>query len=248
MRKFVILDAFCGAGGTTRGYQQAGFRVVGVDINPQEKYIGDDFVQADALEYIAQHGHEYDAFHASPPCQFASVLKSIWVGRSDYSERHLNLIEPTRDLLLSLGKPYVIENVPGAREFLRNPIMLCGAHFGLKVYRHRLFECNFPIAAPPHVSHKDGTPRSGRGKSPKGFITVTGNGGVAANHGSSALGMPYLAYASMAMGIDWTNRKELAQAIPPAYTRYIGEFLMKHLRARKPTLLESLFRQVAAYA
>lgn len=122
--------------------------------------------------------------------------------------------------------------------------MLCGTMFGLKVYRHRLFECNFPVESPAHYPHKDSSPRSGRGKSPKGFISVTGNGGVASNHGDSALGMPYLEYASMAMGIDWMSRKELSQAIPPAYTRYIGQHLLAYLRRQQYSAVNNFVRFV----
>lgn len=220
MRRPRLLDLFCGAGGCSVGYHRAGFDVVGVDINPMPRYPY-QFIQADALEYVAQHGHEFDAIHASPPCQAHSVLGAVWRGRSDYDDRHPDLVPITRQTLIALRKPYIIENVVGAP--LMYPTLLCGAMFGLKVYRHRLFETSFFMLAPPHVSHKDKTPGAGRGKSPKGFISVTGNGG------SVNLGMPYLDYARGAMGITWMNRDELSQAIPPAYTQYIGEHLLEVL-------------------
>lgn len=216
-----LLDLFCKAGGCTKGYQNAGFHVVGVDIQPQSRYCGDEFVQADALEYVAKHGHEFDAIHASPPCQAHTQLGRAMKHDPSYFHRHVDLIPQTRELLQTIGKSWVIENVPGAP--LVEPIMLCGAMFGLRVYRHRLFETSLFMMAPPHIPHNDQTPRSGRGKSPKGFISVTGNGGAA------GLGMPYLTYASQAMGIDWMNRAELSQAIPPAYTEYIGRYLIEHV-------------------
>lgn len=222
-RKVRLLDLFCGAGGCTKGYRRAGFDVVGVDIAPQPHYPF-EFVQADALDYVAQHGHEFDAIHASPPCQFHTVLSAIWADDEAYQERHKDLIPDTRKALIAAGKPYVIENVAGAWRAMENPVMLCGSMFGLKVYRHRLFETWPMMLAPVHVPHKDQTPRSGRGKSPKGFISVTGNGGA------PNLGMPYLDYASMAMGIDWMTREELSQAIPPAYTEWIGKYLMEAIQ------------------
>lgn len=213
MSAFKLLDLFCGAGGAGMGYHRAGFDVTGVDIAPQPRYPF-AFVQGDALEYVAAHGHEYDAIHASPPCQAHS---HITPDRS----KHIDLIPETRAALESSGLPYVIENVMGAAKSLRHPIMLCGAQFGLKVYRHRLFESNVMLLMIPHTPHRDNTPRAGRGISSKGFIVVSG-------HFSG------IDYCRMAMGIDWMTGKELAQAIPPAYTEFIGRQLAMHLKAVKP--------------
>lgn len=216
-----LLDLFCGAGGAGEGYARAGFLVEGVDINPQPRYPY-TFRRMDALEYLRRFGHEYDVIHASPPCQVHSRLKQVWKNSANYFERHIDLIEATRDLLDQIGKPYIIENVVGAP--LVNPVTLCGSMFGLKVYRHRLFEINPPILfVPYHLPHHDKTPPAGRGKSPKGFISVSGNGGV------QNLGMPYLTYASMAMGINWMSRSELSQAIPPVYTEWIGKQVLAQL-------------------
>lgn len=220
MGKPRLLDLFSGAGGAAFGYMRAGFHVTGVDINPQPRYRGDAFVQGDALEYVAAHGHEFDVIHASPPCQAHSVLGAVWRGWSDYDDRHPDLVPITRQTLIATGKPYIIENVVGAP--LEYPVLLCGAMFGLKVYRHRLFETSFFMLAPWHVPHNDKCPAVGRGISPKGFISVTGDGGFGMGKGG-------MAYARQAMGIEWMSRKELSQAIPPAYTEYIGRHLMEVL-------------------
>jgi DNA (cytosine-5)-methyltransferase 1 len=211
-----LLDLFSGAGGAGMGYHRAGFDVTGVDIKPMKRYPF-EFVEADALEYLAAHGHEYDVIHASPPCQFYTELPGDF---SDYPD----LIAATRAALLLIGKPYIIENVSGARRELNHPIMLCGHQFGLRTYRHRLFETKPFLLAPPHLPHPEACPRSGRGRSEKyGFISVTGNGGA------PNLGMPYLDYAREAMGIDWMSRSELSQSIPPAYTEFIGRHMMAYV-------------------
>ena len=203
-----LLDTFCGAGGAGMGYHQAGFEVVGVDIKPQPRYPF-KFVQADALEYIADHGHEFDVIHASPPCQAYSVTYSI------SNKNHPDLVDETREILQKTGKTFVIENVLGAP--LINPLMLCGSMFkGVRVYRHRLFECQPPIYfAPMACNHSYTLPASkGEYHSLNGydFITCVGNNFEASS-------------GRVAMGIDWMTRAELAQAIPPAYTKWIGEQL-----------------------
>jgi DNA (cytosine-5)-methyltransferase 1 len=208
-----LLDLFCCAGGAARGYQMAGFHVTGIDNRKQPRYAGDVFIQADALEYIAEHGHEFDAIHASPPCQAYSEATPM-----AYKHTHPDLIAPIRKLLIATGKTYVIENVKGARSEMESPFTLCGTMFDLRVYRHRLFESNVFFLTPPHIPHRDDLAGNGRGLSSKGFITVTGNGGYGMKGGD--------AYARMAMGIDWMTRIELVEAIPPAYTEWIGQQLM----------------------
>lgn len=218
-----ILDLFCGAGGASVGYHRAGFEVVGIDIAPQKHYPF-EFHQADALEYVAAHGHEFDAIHASPPCQRYSEITPESV-----KEEWPDLIAPTRVLLQAANKPYIIENVRGAARELIAPVVLCGYGFGLKTYRHRYFECNPFILVPPHLKHPESCPPSGRGRSEVyGMISVTGNGGA------PNLDMPYLDYAGDAMGIDWMNRAELSEAIPPAYTKYLGLQLMQFFTQVKP--------------
>lgn len=229
----LLYDVFSGAGGCGMGYHRAGFRVVGIDIKPQPRYPF-AFIQMDALEFLRRYlNGEYEraaALHASPPCQFGTQLKHIHKHRTEYSERHINLIPQTRDLLRAAGVPYVIENVPGARYELIDPVMLCGKTFGLKVYRHRFFECSFFMLVPPHMKHDDHTPRAGGGISPKGFVTVAGNGG--AKYIPDDFSGTFRDYAAMAMDIDWMNRAELSQAIPPAYTEFVGRYLMNVIGAK----------------
>lgn len=214
-----LLDLFCGAGGCGVGYARAGFEVVGVDICPQKHYPY-EFHQGDALAYALAHGWEFDAIHASPPCQIHSGMGRIHGSR--YRANHADLIPQTRFVLQTLGLPYVIENVAGAVKALRNPFMLCGAQFGLCVYRHRFFESSVLILAPEHEPHKDDTPPAGRGKSPKGFFSMTGGGitGVSA------------AERFAGMGVDWRmTHKELNQAIPPAFTEFVGKQLIQYVSA-----------------
>lgn len=199
-----LLDLFCGGGGCSRGYHDAGFDVVGVDLNPMPEYPY-EFHQGDALEYLREHGHKFDAIHASPPCQAYSWSARRWnVERAD-------LVGPTRELLIAIGRPYVIENVVGAP--LHNPVVLTGTMFGLGVVRRRLFETNWFLLAPSYVSPV-GSVREGQ------YVTVAGHGG----DGRAALHL-----WKAAMGIDWMTRKQLTQAIPPAYTHYIGTQLCRHL-------------------
>lgn len=218
--KPVLLDLFCGAGGATKGYQEAGFYVVGVDHKPQPNYCGDEFYEQDALAVLGAGvislPHRFDAIHASPPCQASSSLRHRHPDR-EYPE----LIPPTRELLESTGLPYVIENVVGAK--LVNPTMLCGSAFGLGVRRHRLFETNFPLMS-PGCAHGSQARRfdvyeHGRWiKSP--VARVYGHGGGKANDRWEE-----------AMGIDWATKAEIAQAIPPAFTKHVGSYLLRHLAA-----------------
>ncbi len=206
-----LLDAFCCAGGAGKGYHLAGFDVVGVDIAPQPNYPF-EFQQGDAIAFIAEHGHEFDAIHASPTCQHASTL------RHRTGKEYVNLIPPTRAALDEIGLPYVIENVVGAD--LLNPIMLCGSSFGLgangrQLRRHRLFECSGFSAMSSPCAH--------RGE-PVG-VYGTGGGGQM-TRGYKGTPEEY----REAMGIDWATRAEIAQAIPPAYTEYVGSFLMSAVR------------------
>ena len=158
-----LLDLFCGAGGAAVGYHRAGFdEIVGVDIAPQPRYPF-EFVHADALEYLAEHGHDYEAIHASPPCQGYSIMHNLpWLRGREYPL----LILPTIEMLEALGKPYVVENVMGARHGSKTVQKrgleahglkagwLCGTMFGLPFYRHRLFATNWFWLAPGHPRHK----------------------------------------------------------------------------------------------
>ncbi len=210
MSKPRLLDLFCGAGGAAEGYHRAGFEVVGVDIKPQPHYPF-EFHQADALTYPLEG---FDAYHASPPCHFYSVTRNIHTCRDkDYPD----LVDPVRELLEATNKPYVIENVVGAP--LNLPVMLCGLMFQLKVLRHRLFECNFYCMQPGHPYHRN----IEIGKN--GFCCVVAHSAVKGN-----TNYQYPARKAMwveAMQIDWMTKQELTQAIPPAYTEYIGSYLLK---------------------
>lgn len=216
MARRLFLDAFCCRGGATRGYQDAGFHVVGVDIVDQPGYCGDEFVRADAVEFIAEHGHEFDAIHASPPCQAASALtKGTNRGRV-----YPQLIPSTRAALESTGRPWVMENVAGAP--LRRDLMLCGEMFGLAVIRHRFFELGgWTMPQPEHLPHRGRVAGMRHGQWFTGpYFAVYGAGG----------GKGTVAQWQAAMGIDWTaDRRALAEAIPPAYTRLIGDHLSAHL-------------------
>jgi DNA (cytosine-5)-methyltransferase 1 len=207
-----LLDLFCCAGGAGVGYARAGFNVIGVDIVPQPHYPF-TFVQADALAVlrgqIANLGIEkFAVVHASPPCQLYSNAQRI------RDRDHPDLIGPTRALLAPLGVPYVIENVMGARDEMVDPVMLCGAMFPeLRVYRHRLFESSIRLTVPSHPKHVHKQTKMGRTPVEGEFIHVVGN-------------FSGVAYARKAMGIDWMVRDELREAIPPAYTEFIGRQLL----------------------
>lgn len=209
----VILDLFCCQGGAAKGYALAGFDVLGVDIKPQRRYpFG--FHRGDALEFLRENksafrkafGMGFDAVHASPPCQAFTNARKI------RGREHPDLIEPTRELLESLGVPYIIENVVGAP--LHNPVMLCGAMFpGLRVYRHRLFESNIPLVVPAHPEHVAPLRKMGRAPRDGEFMHVVGNFSGAAE-------------GRAAMGIDWMTRDGLREAIPPAFTAFLGAQLL----------------------
>ena len=314
-----LLDLFCGAGGAAMGYSRADFdQIVGVDIKPQPRYPF-EFVQADALEYLAEHGYDYDAIHASPPCQGYSIMHNLpWLRGRDYPL----LLLPTLEMLEGLGKPYVVENVMGARhgsKTLRKRGLedhglkagwLCGTMFGLPFYRHRLFATNWLWLAPGHPKHKlnlhprseryvyggtvrglpggaaglDVRPREnpvnsawrqyhdgalnirpGYEKVPFSYPTIVGerlrangrpkevayresagrdSGGLTQPANSLArwqgngaqgngVGLGHAKgwrLAAEAMGIDWMKRDELTQAIPPAYTEFIGTRLLEVIK------------------
>lgn len=222
MSRPVLLDMFCCAGGAARGYQEAGFYVVGVDNKPQPRYAGDEFVQADALEFLdTQDLSRFAAIHASPPCQgYVERNKNL-------QTRHPKLIAATRDRLIKAGLPYVIENVSGARRHLINPVLLCGTMFALPLLRHRLFETSAYqwITRPSGCRHR-GTVAHGH------YAAVYGFGGKGPRHGPGKREQgprPGAPTWDEAMGIDWMERHELSEAIPPAYTRYIGAHLITHI-------------------
>ena len=222
-RKPRMLDLFCCAGGAGVGYSKAGFDVVGVDIDPQPRYPL-PFIRTDALDLDPKFIATFDAIHASPPCQSYSDLAK----RNGNAHEWPRLIEPVREMLIRSGLPYIIENVDGAP--LLNPIVLCGTMFkGLRVLRHRLFEANFPIIRPPHKKHpichtfdkRKG--QFGKTNEMRDFVSVNGGGNCS------------VAAARDAMGINWMTKNELNEAIPPAYTQFIGEQLLAQMAAEKQT-------------
>lgn len=211
-----LLDLFCGAGGASMGLYHAGFEVIGIDNKPQPNYPF-EFHQADALTFLLEG---YDAYWASPPCQ-AYVDTNA---RGKKPTNHPRLIAPIRYLLGLTGKPYIIENVMGAP--LINPFMLCGTMFGLRVIRHRLFENSiFNKPDTPNCNHW-GTVAQGD------FIGVYARGGKGPRHGKGireASPRPAKVTPEEAMGINWMTYKELTQAVPPAYSEYIGKLLISYL-------------------
>jgi DNA (cytosine-5)-methyltransferase 1 len=210
-----LLDAFCGAGGATRGYQLAGFHVTGVDVKSQPRYVGDAFIRADALEVIRELGHRFDAIHASPPCQ--AYIRSGMVAKDG---RHPALVPITRRLLEETGRPYVIENVPGSP--LRVDLLLCGSMFGLGVRRHRWFEGSPPLS-PWTASCNHSGPITGVYGHPHGR-------GGAWRNGKRPMLPSDAATWGWAMGIGWMHPTELALAIPPAYTELVGRLLLEVVR------------------
>jgi DNA (cytosine-5)-methyltransferase 1 len=201
------------------GYARVGFTVTGVDHVPQPNYPF-EFVCDDALDYAVRHGHEFDAIHASPPCQAYSVAQTI---RGDNS--HPDLIGPTRDVLRWLGLPYVIENVPRA-PLVAPPggslVELCGYALGLRQYRHRWFETSFPCPQPHHRPHDVRQTKLGRPPRDDEFLQVIGN-------------FSGTARARRDLELPHMTRDELREAIPPRYTQHVGLHLCRRLLAlRQP--------------
>lgn len=214
MKHLRLLDLFCGAGGAAMGYARAGFDVVGVDIAPQPNYPF-EFHQADALTFPLKG---FDMVHASPPCQRFSDLAK----RNGNSDDWPDLIDPIRQRLIEWGGLWVIENVEGAP--LIDPIKLCGTMFsGLRVIRHRLFESDYPLVAPGHgkhplvFTHDKRKTHYGQLEQNTSFIQVTGGGNAT------------IANKRAAMGCEWMNNHELNEAIPPAYTEWIGRRILEHI-------------------
>jgi DNA (cytosine-5)-methyltransferase 1 len=200
------LDLFCGAGGATKGLQRAGFHVTGVDLVRSPNYPGDDFWQQDCMNLHPEGLEDFALIWASPPCQAFCAYQ-----RSSKVKPALNLIPQTRNLLKRSGRPYIIENVEGAREHLRYPITLCGSMFGLDVKRHRLFETHFPVET-LECEHDVWTPR---------FPCATNRTNLRKTVEVGVYRIP-LAVQRKAMGIEWMTLKELSQAIPPDYSEYLA--------------------------
>jgi len=206
------LDLFCRAGGASMGYYWAGFEVTGVDILFQPDYPF-NFIQGDAIEYAKKYGHLYDLIHASPPCQTFTRAKHLRDAQNG-TTKVLNLIPETRQTLIELEVPYVIENVPGAP---LSGIILCGSSFGLKVRRHRLFESNLELVGSVCDHKTQGRPVGIYGSMRD---EIPGGGHTAKT----------IEQAREAMGIDWMLWGDLVEAIPPRYTFEIGKQLMSVLQ------------------
>jgi len=209
------------------GYNMAGFNeIVGVDIEPQPNYPF-EFIQMDAIEFLKTYDLTgFDAIHASPPCQAHSKCKQLSQARNNGNYgNHEDFIQRTRELLIKIGKPYVIENVEGAP--LINPISLYGSQFeNLYTQRRRLFESNIQLRLPEKKMQRHKTPTAGNGIGEDGWISICGSGGV---RGLNA--KQIVLYWGFALGgIDWMTRAELAEAIPPKYTEFIGKQLIEHIK------------------
>lgn len=199
------------------GYHRAGFEVTGVDHVPQPRYPF-EFVQADALDYCREHGYKYDAIHASPPCQAYSMASQ---SRRNAGVVYPDLVAKTRAALIASGRPWAIENVPGSP--LRKDVALCGCQFGLALRRVRWFETSwedFSLRAPCYHTGP--------------VVSVVGHG--TPSWVRKRLGYnPTIRHYRAAMGINWMTRAELSQAIPPAYTEWIGTQLLRHIERARAT-------------
>lgn len=227
----LVLDLFCCEGGAGAGYLAAGFDVIGVDRVARfgKRYPG-PFVAADAIEMIQRHGANVDLIHASPPCQGYSIATA---GNQLARAKHERLIDVVRAACHSTGTPYVIENVAQARRDMLNPVQLCGTMFGLtavdddgtklEMWRHRLFEASFPLAAPgpcQHGAYADQVAGSyGGARRDKDEARNVRHGGY----------VPAKSVQEELLGIDWMTQHGLYQSLPPVYTRHVGEQFLAQL-------------------
>lgn len=226
-----LLDLFCGAGGAAAGYARAGFNVIGVDIQPQPHYLesgATEFIQADALEWVdwrweldAGFFDYFDAIHASPPCQAYTRKAADWGRKRNHWTDHPDLLAPTRELLKATGLPYVIENVPGAP--INAQLRLCGTMFpppgvtGKVLIKKRLFEANWPLPQPPAACNHSVpiyNPWSGKGRSAEAHRDAQGTPWIPTSGGASRKA-------------GYTG--DLNNAIPPAFTEWIGTALRSYL-------------------
>lgn len=220
----LLLDLYCCQGGASRGYIDAGWDVVGNDMLPQRRYpypihVGDalqvlhELNEGRGVDFGARRIYLSDisAAHASPPCQAHTKAWKI------QKREHPRLIAPTREGLEALGVPYIIENVEDARPELREPVMLCGAMFGIETYRHRLFESNVALAVPDHPEHLHRLTKMGRRPVDGEYMHIVGN-------------FTDPERARRIMGMPWASRDGLREAIPPVYTEVLGRQLLEAIR------------------
>lgn len=229
-----LLDLCCGAGGAAEGYARAGFDVTGVDYRSQPHYPY-RFILADAVDYVSRYGSQFDVIHASPPCHDHSSLRHVT--GPDGTRQTLAEI---RHQLIKIGRPYIIENVVGAE--LIDPLRLCGTEFGLvavdhtgqkvQLRRHRLFESNLFLAGAGGCNHDS---RNGRVAGVYGGGAEPDSTSSKRNTGKRGGYRPRDKTRAELMGIDWMNRAELAQAIPPAYTEFLGGQVLQQLTGDSTT-------------
>lgn len=224
-----LLDLFCCAGGSSMGYYEAGFDVVGVDIKRHNSYPF-PFILANALT-VPLDG--FDVYHASPPCQ------KYCDNNIQRETSHPDLIDPVRERLEATGKPFIIENVEKAP--LNAQLMLCGTMFGLRVIRHRYFEFSFAGPLSPYTCNHWGTtinadfaPVYGHGSRGRRSIEILEDGKIIKKRDGRGKpppnGWTYRKWFSESMAINWmTSVKELTEAIPPAYTKFIGKYIIDHV-------------------
>ena len=203
-----LLDLFCGAGGASMGYHRAGFDIVGIDVKHGKRYPF-EYQRMSITDVSIDLLRQFDVIHASPPCQTFSITKNLRIAQGKTTNK-VDWLDFTRDLLQKCGKPYVIENVPGAP--LIDPVLVCGSAFDLKVRRHRLFESNVKLSGTICNHKKQGKPVGIYGS----MNDEIPNGG----HTAKTIEQAY-----QAMGIDWMIWGELVEAIPPAFTEFIGKQL-----------------------
>jgi DNA (cytosine-5)-methyltransferase 1 len=206
-----VLDTYCKQGGASMGYYLAGFDVIGVDLDDQPVYPF-PFIQGDAVEYIRTHGAEYDLLAGSPPCRRYTKAQRI------RGNEHPDLIPPTREAMESTGRPWIIENVEGAP--LLDAVTLCGAMFGLRTYRHRLFESSLPLGTKLHPRHTAPVAKMGRRVQPGEFMHIVGN-------------FTGAELAREIMQMPWATRDGLRDAIPPAYSRFLGTQAAEQILAKR---------------
>jgi len=223
-----VLDAYACAGGATMGYYLAGYRVVAVDINDQPNHPGRQhrteeiqFIQGDAVDHIRRYGSAFHLIHTSPPCQSKCGLTVGTNASRGWGGEHVDLVGPTREALLTTGRPYIIEQ-PNGQADVRKDITLCGEMFGLGVLRHRNFELGgWTMPKPAHRKHRGYTRGWRHGVYRDGpYIAAYGKGG----------GKRTVPEMQAAMGIGWTDvREELTEAIPPAYSELLARHAFQHM-------------------
>lgn len=230
MDKPRALDLFCCAGGTCAGLIQAGFEVWGVDIDPRCErfypghFICDDVfklasrVELDGKRFLDRY---FDFVWASPKCQHFSAMTRI----RGKAENHPNQIPATRELLDKLGHPYVIENVPEARESMHADLELCGLMFGQRLYRHRIFEIHgFPVVQPRHVEHAGQQEFSVVGR----LVSTKRNGGPERYQRMKAAWPEAMGITHIPLNVNMTDGQNMfSQAVPPCFSKYIAEQFMK---------------------